>query len=73
MNNMIYDPEANIISWEVSKGQISQAKEFGNIVIHLSPAGKPVLIEILEATKYVGQLEKIKNIKEIKKIVPAGN
>lgn len=70
---MLYDPEANIISWEVSKDPIKYAKEFGNFIIHFSKAGKPVIIEILEASKFVGQFDKLKNIKDIKKIVPAGN
>jgi uncharacterized protein YuzE len=67
---MLYDPEANILSWEISKGKISHVKEIGNFIIHLSPAGKPILIEILDASNIVGQFEKIKNIKEIKNIVP---
>ena len=71
---MIYDPEANIISIEVAKGKISHAREFGDFIIHLSKAGKPLLIEILEASKFVGQLDKIKDIKELNelgKILPA--
>lgn len=67
---MIYDPEANILSWEVSQGQISHAREFGNFVIHMSPRGKPVMIEILEASSFIGQFDKIKNIKDIKKMIP---
>ena len=67
---MIYDPEANILSWEVAKGKISHVREFGNFIIHLSPNSKPVLIEILDASKLLGQFHKIKNIKEIKKILP---
>lgn len=71
---MIYDAEANIISLEVARGKISHARDFGNFIIHLSKAGKPLLIEILDASKFVGQLEKInniKNIKELQKIMPA--
>ena len=68
---MTYDHEANIISWEIARGKINQAREFGNFIIHLSKAGKPLLIEILDASKFVGQIDKINNIKELKKIVPA--
>ncbi len=68
---MIYDPEANIISWEVARGKISNTREFGNLIIHLSPAGKPILIEILDASKFVSQIDKIKNLKEIRKIATA--
>ena len=67
---MIYDPEANILCWEVAKGEISHTYEFGNFIIHLSPSGKPILIEILDASKFIGQFNKIKNIKEIENIIP---
>ena len=67
---MIYDPETNILSWEVSKGEISHAREIGNFIFHLSPSGKPMLIEVLDASSFIGQFDKVKSIKDIKKIVP---
>ena len=68
---MIYDAETNILCWEVSKGEISHAREIGNFIFHLSSSGKPILIEILDASNFIGQFDKIKDIKEIKGIVPA--
>jgi hypothetical protein len=68
---MVYDPESNLISIEVAKGRIDHAREFGNFIIHMSKAGKPLLIEILDASKFVGQFDKLNNIKDIKSIVPA--
>jgi uncharacterized protein YuzE len=68
---MLYDPEANILCWEVAKGAISHAREFGNLIIHLSSSGKPILIEILDASKFIGQFDKIKNIKDVKQMLPA--
>lgn len=65
---MYYDPEANIISIELAGGQISNAREFGDFIIHTSPSGKPILIEILNADKFVGQFEKINELKNIKKL-----
>ena len=70
---MIYDPEANILSWEISEGEISHVREFGNFIVHVSASGKPILIEILDASKFIGQFNKIKNIKDIKKIIPVNN
>jgi len=67
---MIYDPESNILSWEVSKGKISHAKEVGSLIIHVSKSAKPILIEILEASSFINQFDKIKNIKDIKKVLP---
>lgn len=68
---MYYDPESNIISWEVSGGEISHAIEAGNIIIHMSKNSKPILIEILDASKFISQFDKIKDLKEIKKIIPS--
>lgn len=59
---MIFDSETNILYWEVAKGKISHATEFGNFIIHLSAKGKPILIEILEASNFIKQF---KNIKEV--------
>ena len=59
---MNYDIDANIISWEIANGTIDHAKDFGNFIIHLSKSGKPILIEILDASKYKKQF--IKNNKE---------
>jgi uncharacterized protein YuzE len=69
---MLYDPEANILCWEISSGRIDHAREIGNFIIHVSSAGKPILIEILEASKFIGQFDKIRDIGDVKKIVPAG-
>ena len=66
---MLYDSESNIISIELAKGEIDHAREFGNFIIHLSPAGKPILIEILNASKFVGQIENLKKPKEIKELI----
>ena len=67
---MLYDEEANLLSIELAKGQISHVREFGNFILHLSPAGKPVLLEILDASKFMGQFEKLREIKELKKVLP---
>ena len=68
---MLYDQEANILCLEIAKGKINHAREFGNFIIHLSNTGKPILVEILDASKFIGQIDNIKNIRDIKKIVPA--
>ncbi len=68
---MLYDPEANIICWEIAKGKIDHVREVGNFIIHVSSAGKPILVEILDASKFIGQFEKIQNLKDLKSIAPA--
>lgn len=65
---MIYDPEANIMSWELTRDPIESAREFGNFIIHFSKTGKPVLIEMLDASKFIGQFDKVKNQANLKSI-----
>jgi hypothetical protein len=65
---MYYDEEANIMSWEVAKGEITHAQEFGNFIIHFSALKKPILVEILDASSLVGQFDKIKDLKNLKNI-----
>ena len=67
---MIYDPESNIICIELAGGPIGYAREFGNFIIHLSPAGKPVILEILDASDFIGQFKKIEEL-DLKRIMPA--
>jgi hypothetical protein len=67
---MIYDMEANIICWEIAKGDITHVSELGNFIIHLSGGNKPILIEILDASKFIGQFDKIKNIKNVEEALP---
>lgn len=66
----MYDIEANILSIEVAKGKISNTKEFGNFIIHLSSAGKPILIEILDASNFTKKFDILKELDNIKKFVP---
>lgn len=66
---MQYDLESNILSWEIAKDPIDHALELGNFIIHLSKTKKPVLIEILNASKFIGQTDKIKGLENFKKQV----
>ena len=65
---MQYDLEANIASWEISQGKIARVKEIGNVIVHLSKAGKPILIEILDASKFKTKLSKLETIKQISEV-----
>lgn len=54
-----YDPDADVLSWEISeKNKIDYASEMGNIIVHFTKNNIPVLIEILEASKFIRQNEK---------------
>ncbi len=69
---MLYDQESNILCWEIAKGKINHTVEFGNFIIHLSQSRKPILIEILNASKFVGQFNDVKELKnKLESMVPA--
>lgn len=53
-----YEPEADVISVEVSPGKIDYAKELKNLVVHFNKDGVPIYLEILEATKFLKQISK---------------
>ena len=61
---MTYEPEADVFSVEVSGKPIDHAKEIGTIVVHFTKGNIPVLIEILEASKF---LSKVKDLIRVRK------
>ena len=52
-NKISYEPQADVLMWEISDKPIDYAKEVGNVVVHFTKNNAPVLIEFLEATKFV--------------------
>jgi len=60
-----YELDADVLTWEVSSKPIDYAKEIGNIVVHFTKNNMPVLVEILEASKF---LIKVKNMATKEKI-----
>jgi len=54
-----YEPEADVLSWEMSRDPIDFAQESGNVVVHFSRRGAPVLVEILEARKFLTDAQKL--------------
>jgi hypothetical protein len=62
---MNFDLEANIVSWEITKGKIVRVHEFGNFLVHLSKSGKPILIEVLDASRFKTKLNKLETIKQV--------
>ena len=60
-----YEPEADVLMWEITDKPIDYAKEIGDVVIHFTKNNIPVLIEILEASKF---LARVKNLVQKDKI-----
>jgi len=48
-----YEPEADVLTMEITGKPIDYAKEIGDVVVHFTKDNTPVLIEILEASKFL--------------------
>ncbi|MBI4434962.1 DUF2283 domain-containing protein [Candidatus Uhrbacteria bacterium] len=48
-----YEPEADVLSVEYARRTpIDHAMEVGNLIVHVSRSGSPVLVEILNASQF---------------------
>lgn len=56
---LTYEPEADVLTWEISSRGIDHAKEIGNMVVHFSKSNTPVLVKILEASRFIAQSNKL--------------
>lgn len=61
-----YDKEDNALMIWFSKEPVDYAQQEKNLIIHFSKENKPVLMEILDATKFLKETTKIlpPNIKQ---------
>ena len=46
-----YEPEADVLTWELSNEKIDYAEHVGDVIVHFTKKRTPVIIEILEASK----------------------
>ena len=58
---MRYEAEADVLSWELGTGAIDYAEEAGNMVVHFSKKNVPVYVELLNASKFFAQTDKLIN------------
>jgi hypothetical protein len=68
-----YELEADVLSWEITGQPIDYAKEVGNLVVHFTKHNMPVLVEILEASKFLTKVQKVFKLGAVteRKISPA--
>ena len=53
-----YDRDDDILIVEMGKGKIDFAEESGPLIIHFTKQKKPVLLEIMNASKFLASLTK---------------
>ena len=63
-----YEPEADVLSWEISHAPIDYAAEVGDIIVHFSKDHRPVLIEVLHARHFTRRAERLIGAKELDRI-----
>lgn len=55
---MRYDQKDDILMVELSKDKIDFAEQSDNFIVHFSVKKEPVLLEVLDATKFLTQTQK---------------
>jgi len=60
-----YEPEADVLMWEITNKPINFAKEVGNVIVHFTKNNMPVLIEVLEASKFLAKAKNLVKKNEI--------
>jgi len=54
-----YDRESDVLLIQVSEAKVDYAEEMGPIVVHFTKGGKPVLLEILDASEVISEVARI--------------
>ena len=54
-----YNRKDDVLLCEVGKGRIDHAEEMGPIIVHFDKKGKPLLLEILDASEFITETTKV--------------
>jgi uncharacterized protein YuzE len=54
-----YSRDEDILIIEFSDENIDYAEEMGPIIVHFTEDGKPVILEILDASEFIAEISKI--------------
>jgi len=54
-----YNRESDVLLIQVSEAKVDYAEEMGPIIVHFTKDGKPVLLEILDASEVISEVAKI--------------
>lgn len=66
MRKIRYSRDVDVLLIELSQKPIDHAEEEGQVIVHFSPDGEPVLLEILDAKEFVlGSLSSVIQDKEV--------
>lgn len=65
-----YYEDADLISWKLSNKTYEYANRSGNFVVHYSKNNEPVLIEILNASQFLKETNKLLPKKIRRQVLP---
>jgi len=54
-----YDREDDVLMIHLSRGKIDHAEEVDGVIIHFSSKDRPLLLEILDASRFLARIAKI--------------
>jgi uncharacterized protein YuzE len=54
-----YDRDVDILMVEFSEEKIEYAEKMGPMIVHFTSEGKPVLVEILDASEFMAEVERV--------------
>lgn len=60
-----YEPEADVLSWEISNDPIDYAEEVGDMIVHFTKEHSPVLIEVVRAKEFMKKAENVVGIQRL--------
>ncbi len=53
MSKITYNQDVDALLVELSDGDIDHAEQSGELIVHFSKSGEPVLLEILDAKEFI--------------------
>ena len=65
-----YDPETDIVLCQIAKKRIDHAEEQGPVIVHFDREDHPVLLEIQEGGRFIGELARLALSKKRNKSQP---
>lgn len=54
-----YNRNDDVLMLEVGRGLVDHAEEVGPVIVHFDKTGKPILLEILDASEFIAKTAKI--------------
>ncbi len=54
-----YNRKDDVLTYELTTGNVDHAEEFGPMIFHLDKKGKPIILEILDASEFLTASTKV--------------